>query len=215
METRIVYEAYPKTPVDEFVTDLEYEFSDAPHDLLVHNVLRVVASMCEQSNILRRTALVRTQAGVPNYTFEAPDNMQVIALLSICPVGGAHATAPIVRLTTAPQAICHAPMNSVWVENKELIFSAPGNRDTFRVEMSVKPTYQTCELDTCLLTDYYETLCLGVRSLMFDMADKPWSSLQRAALARQEFYRACSDNAVRAMTRNQRGAFRVRRPRAF
>jgi len=215
METNIVYEATPKTSIDEFVADLEYEFTDAPHDLLVHNVQRVVAQMCEQSNILRRVAYIHTQECVPNYIIEAPDCMQLIALMSICYCHSRYMHSPLIRLTGSPCDVCCCRDNNVHIEGNELVFSSPKDCDVFRIEMSVKPTYQTCELDTNLLTDYYETICLGVRSLMYDMLDKPWSSVQRAALTKQEFYRACSDDAVRTMLHHQRGALRVRRLRAF
>lgn len=210
----IVFENTPKVPVSEFLDILAYEFTDAPYGLLEDCLKRTVTRIAERTNIMRRTVYLTTECNVHNYLLEPPDCMEVIAIMSICYCQSKFLHGPLYRLTS-PTCTCCCFDNNVSVDHGEIVFSAPKSGTTFRIELSVKPTKDSCELDSILLTDHQELVLDGVRSLLFAMVDKPWSSVQRAQLSEQAFLHGCAEAAVDTMLGNQRGVMRVKRGRIF
>lgn len=208
----IVFENTPKVPISEFLDELAYEFTDAPYGLLEHCLKRVVCRICEQTNILRRTVFLETQCNVHNYILEPPDCMEVIAIMSICYCKSKFLHGPLYRLTS-PVCTCCCFGNTVHVDRGEIVFSAPKSGTTFRIELSVKPTHDACEIDSILLNDHADLVVQGVRAMMFSMVDKPWSSLQRSQIEEQAFKLACAEAAVDTMLGQQRGVMRVKKQR--
>ena len=222
MPSTIVFENTPKVPIDELLHELEYEFTDAPHDLIAHMALRTIARLCEQTNVLRRTAKITTYSNVENYLLEPPDCMDVIAVMSITEIKNNYCSGPVVRVN-APVFSCCCGDNNIYVNKNEIVFSNPSNCAEYLVNMSVKPTRNTCEVDEELLTDYLDAVISGTRATLLNMTDKPWSTsskspalpMQKAQAAEKEFMLACGSIAVETMLGKQRGAFRAKRQRAF
>ena len=210
----IVFENTPKVPVSDLIDDLAYEFTDAPWELLEQCVKRVITRICERTNVLRRTVYLTTECNVHNYLLEPPDCMEVIAIMSICYCRSKFLHGPLYRLTS-PTCTCCCFDNNVSVDHGEIVFSAPKSGTTFRLELSVKPTKEACEVDSILLLDHRELIIDGVRSMLCTMVDKPWSSVQRAAASEQAFLRGCAEASVDTMLGGQRGVMRVHRGRVF
>lgn len=210
----VVFENTPKVSVSEFIDELAYEFTDAPYGLLEHCVKRVVSRICEHTNVLRRRVKLHTQCNVHNYILEAPDCMDVIAVMSICQCCGNALCSKLVRVTSPVCELhCFGP-NTVHIEHNEIVFSAPSCA-TYIVEISVKPQHDACEVDSVLLVDHADTVVDGVRAMLCNMADKPWSSVQRAQASEQSFIRGCAAIAVDKLLGNQRGVMNVKRQRVF
>lgn len=213
MRETITYEAVPKIPVSEFTPELEFEFSDAPADLITSYTLRTIDRFCDKTNALRRQATIRTQPGFSNYLLEPPDCMQVIAVLDICDKRGCHGR--FVRLFSEPcDCECHLPHNFVTVRGNELIFSKACD-GLFKAEFSVKPTFDACEIDTILRDKFYDVIITGARSYLYGLIGFKWSSTQKAMLLEQQFNRACVNAAVETLTHGQRGGITPRRARAW
>lgn len=210
----IVFENTPKVPFDVFYDDLSYEFTDAPYGLLENCVKRTVTRIAERTNMLRRTVFLTTECNVHNYLLEPPDCMDVIAIMSICYCQSKFLHGPLYRLTS-PTCTCCCFDNNVSVDHGEIVFSAPKSGTTFKIVMSVKPRRDSCEVDSILEEEHHELVLDGVRSILFAMADKPWSSVQRAQLSEQSFLHGCAEAAVDTMLGNQRGVMRVKRGRVF
>lgn len=213
----IVFENTPKVPLSEFLDILAYEFTDASYGLLENCLKRTITRIAERSNIMRRTVFLTTQCGVHNYLLEPPDCMEVIAIMSICYWKSMYMQGPLYRLTSpnCTRGCCFCFGNTVYVDKGEIVFSAPQSGTTFRIELSVKPTKDSCDLDKILLDDHEELVLDGVRSLLFAMVDKPWSSMQRAQASEQAFLRGCAEAAVDTMLGNQRGVMKAKHTRIF
>ena len=212
----VIFENTPKIPMDAFLDTLSYEFTDAPYGVLENCLKRTVCRMCERTNVLRRVLYIHTQENVHNYLLEPPDCMDVIALMSVGYCQTKFLCSELIRMNRRDLrhgCCCHG--NTVCVEGNEIIFSNPKNGDVYRVEISVKPGRDSCELDSILLDEYEETVLMGVKAMMFEMSDKPWSSIQRAQLCEQSFLRECAEVAVDVLNGGQRGAYKAKRQRAF
>ena len=210
----VVFENTPKLPLDEFIDALAFEFTDAPYGLLEDSLKRSISRIAERTNLLRRTVFLTTESGVHNYLLEPPDCMDVIAIMSICEWHGNTMHGPLHRLT-APQCSCCCSDNTVYVDRGEIVFSAPKSGTTYRIEISVKPTHDTCEFDSALLNNHEELVLIGARALLYALPDKPWSSLQRAQAYEISLLRGCAEAAVDRMLGNQRGALKAKHTRIF
>jgi len=210
--SRIVYEVAPKVSISEFLDDLSYEFTDAPYGLLENAVKRAIQRICERSNMLRRTVKIRTECNVHNYLLEPPDCVDVIAVMAIELCCGSHCQREVQRITTPTCKVCCGGYE-VFVNGNELVFTNPKMDSLFHVELSVKPTRDSCDVDAILVNEHYELVLDGVRSNLCALPNKPWSSVQRAQLAEQSFLRGCAEAAVDTMMGSQRGAMRIKRSR--
>ncbi len=219
MDSTVVFENTPKATVDSFLDELSFEFTDAPYGLLEHYIRRVVMDMCERANILRRVAHIYTQSNIHNYLLEPPDDVHVIAVMSVALGHHVFVPAKFAR-TNVPVWECDCSclghgMNFIHCNGAEINFTHPHSGDDWVVNMSVKPKPDACEFDTSLLYDYAPTVIDGVRAELYGQSDKPWSSVQRAALAEQAYKSGCATIAVDRMLNGQRGTFRAKRGRAF
>lgn len=206
----VVYEAYPKVPMDGFISELAFEFPDVPEEAFPHYILRAVNRLARDGNVLRRTAYVKTQPFVERYPIEPPDCMDIVAIMDVALGRGGAVT----RLTGAPTVMpCGV---TVWYEEPNMLVVSPVRaNDEFRITVSVAPTYEACNLDKILLTEYYDTVIEGVRYFLYSLNDKPWSSATRAQDCEMRFLRMVRAAAVQTMTGRQRGAIKARRPRAM
>ena len=207
----VVFDKYEKVSIREFEAELLYDFTELPSDAVAHYVLRAINTIATKGNILRRTALIHTQDCVENYILEPPDCMDIVAVMSICQICGSRC-GQVQRLTSEP---CRLSCGSVtWFDPPNIIYlNKPRDRNTYKVVMSVAPTYETCEVDRILLTRHYDLVMSGAKYYLYMMPDKPWSSMDRAASSRELFERGISAAAVDTMMGGQRGVLTVKRPR--
>lgn len=215
LNENVIFEEVPKVSVDEFLPELELEFTDASHDILVNYVLRAITTLCQRANVLRRFVDLNTQPGIFNYALEPVDCMSVLAVMNICFTCGSVCNRHLVKLN---RSSCTRPClcgdSHVWVEHDtELVFDRPGGR--YRAEISVMPTREACDVDRVLIDRYLDCIQLGVRGAMYTIADKPWSSIQLGHTLLTQFRQSCASAAVERMTGNMRGAFRAIRPLIF
>lgn len=211
LQASVVFDAYPKVSVREFLPELTFEFTEMPEEGMPHFVLRAINRIARQSNCLRRTATIHTQPCVDNYLLEPQDCMDIVAVMSVCKHGGCGCS-DVTRITSEP---CHLPCGTMsWFEAPNTIyFSNTRHHNVFRVSMSVAPTYETCEVDRILLTNFYDTVLNGTKFYLYSMTDKPWSSVNRAQEYEVRFLQGIRSAALEALTGGQRGMFRTKRPR--
>ncbi|MBQ3569532.1 MAG: hypothetical protein IJA20_02540 [Methanocorpusculum sp.] len=209
----IVYEAYPKVSVQEFIPELSFEFTDMPENAFAHFILKAINNIARRGNVLRRTATIHTQDCVDNYRLEPQDCMDIVAVMGICKRDNCGCS-PITRLTGQP---CCLPCGSFsWFEKPNIIHISDARcGNCYDVKFSVAPTYDACEVDEILLTQYYDLVMDGVRADLYGMGNKPWSSLQRLEYHKQQFDKGIRKAAIETLTGGQRGALKARRPRMF
>lgn len=207
-QSHVIFEAYDKVSLTEFVPELAFEFSDLSEEAIPHYILRAITRMANMGNILRRTAIIHTQSCVDNYLLEPPDCMDVVAIMGICQIDGSRC-GNVERLTHEPCRLsCGA---TSWFEYPNTIFiRTNGCFNIYRVTMSVAPRFDACEVDKMLLTKYYDTILAGAKSYIYAMTDKPWSSVGRAQEFKQEFERGVRGAAIDTMMGGQRGVIRIR-----
>lgn len=206
----VVFDAYPKVSLQEFIPELAFEFTEMPEEAFPHYLLKAIDRFARNSNALRRTVHICTQNCVNRYLIDPPDCMQIVALLDICgDTCGAHP----VRLTSAVPCL-RGCASSVWFERPNIIgFSQPGG--SYQITLSVTPTRQSCEVDEILLTDFAETILDGTRHYLYGMTGKPWSSVQRSQESEMRFIQGIRQAAVETLTGGQRGTFRLNTVRKF
>lgn len=212
-DSNVVFEAYPKVPLQEFVPELAFEFTEMPEDGLPFFVLRAISRIARDGNILRRTATIRTQSCVESYILDPPDCMDIVAIMGVRLVRSPGCcSGPVRRLTFEP---CHIDCGTMsWFEEPNIIHFSPAKcNNVFSVNMSVTPTRHTCEVDKKLLTDYYDLVMYGTKSYLYSMADKPWSSVTRAQEYEQRFLLGIRDASVQTMLGGQRGALKAKHMR--
>lgn len=216
MPSNVVFEAYPKVPIQEFIPELAFEFTEMPEDAFAHFILRAINKLARDGKVLRRSAVIEGQQCVETYLLEPEDCTELVAVLSVCRGRAGCGCAPVSlpRLTGAP---CALPCGThVWVELPNVLHVQPVHcGDVFHVAMCVAPTYDACEVDRILLTNYYDTVMHGVRSYLYAMAGKPWSSAERSTLSETRFIHGIRAAAVETMMGGQRGALRAKRPRVL
>ena len=213
-QTSVVFDAYPKVSLQEFVPELAFEFNEMPSDAFPHFLLRAINRFARNSNALRRTATIFAQSCVENYLLEPQDCMDIVAVLSVCQTSHCICSSPVVRVTSEP---CRLPCGTYsWFEEPNVIHFSPVKcKDVFKVTMSVAPTYDACEVDSVLLTTFYDVIMDGTKFYLYSMASKPWSSVNRAQESEARFIQGIRTASVQAMMNGQRGALRAKRPRVL
>lgn len=211
-----VFQAYPKVALAEFIPELAFEFQEMPEEALPNYVLRAITRLAREGNVIRRRVEVYTQPCVNNYILEPPDCMELVAVMGVCRLPSNHCGCVgnyVTRLTAHNH--CQMPCGVCsWFESPNIIHFHPVNcGDIFSVEIAVAPTYDACEVDRIFLTQYYDVVMSGARAYLYEMAAKPWSSLNRAAEYEARFIAGIRNAAVETMMGGQRGAFRVQRPK--
>lgn len=214
LSTTVTFEAYPKVSIQEFIPELAFEFTDMPEDAFSHFILKAINKLARDGNVLRRTAIIKTQHCVESYLLEPLDCMDIVAIMSVCKTTGGCGFYPVTRLTMEP---CQLPWGAyTWFEYPNVIhFSPVGHHDTYKVTMSVAPTYDACEVDEILLTRYLSVILDGAKSDLYNMASKPWSSQQRAADCERRFLLGIRQAAIDTMAGYQRGGIRAKRMRVL
>lgn len=207
-QSHVIFEAYEKVPLTEFTPELAFEFTDLRDEAIPNYVLRAITRMTNVGNVLNRTAIIHTQPCVDNYLLEPPDCVDIVAIMSVCQIDG-NRCGKIERVTNTP---CRLPCGATtWFEYPNTIFiKTNGCFNIYRVQMSVAPTFDACEVDRILLTKYYDTVLAGAKYYIYSMVNKPWSSVNRAQEVKLDFERGIRSAAIDNLTGGQRGFIRLR-----
>lgn len=209
-------QAVDKVSLQEFLPELEFEYTDAPQDLLSAMVLRAIQRLCLGANVLRRTTRVHLHPPATHYKLKPIDDTKLIAVMAICVEQGlCCCTRQLIRVNGPTCSCSCCGQQFAHVDGDELVVERPQPCEVLRVELSVQPGLDACEVDRVLLDEHYQTIVTGVRAIMCAMVDKPWSSWERSRQAETLFRQGIAEAAVWTLTGRQRGAFRASIPRAF
>lgn len=209
----VIFEPYEKVPVTDFVAELSFEFPDMPEEALAHYVLKAIDRLAVVGKVLRRTAIVNTQDCVDNYLLEPPDCMAVSAIVSMYRVAG-NCCGTTSRLNYNPGSFsCCFPCGTIsWFEAPNTIYIQPGKcGDSYRINMAVKPTKNTCEVDRVLYDSYEDLILTGTKYYLYMMPSQGWSSVNRAQELKQDFEIGIRAAGIDVMAGGQRGALKMRR----
>ncbi len=215
VEQHVVYQAVPKTPVDAFLPELAFEFTEVPDEVFANYILRAIDRLAREGNVLRRQAEIHVQERIGNYLLEPPDCMDVVAVMKCRAVqANGCCCSAVVRLTDEPA--CMLQGLYTWYEHPNVIWFKPARHgDVFEVEFAVAPTFDACEVDSILFEKYHDVVLTGVKSYLYGISGKPWSSDQKFALYTQAFQQGIQSASLETLTGGQRGMLRVKRPRVF
>lgn len=213
--SEVLYEAVEKVPIGEFLPELEFEFTDAPAAMLEHYVVRTVMRMCDRSNVLRRAIRITPQRHAHNYRLEPIDDVDFHAVMAVGIERSCFCAPRLIRVTGPAMRCQCTPYSYAYVDHNEIVFTDPRPGDVYRVDISVRPRHNACEIDRVVYDNYMPVLVEGVRAALCSMADKPWSSWERSQLAERNFIQGCCGIALDTMMGRQRGALRIKPPRAL
>lgn len=206
-----VYDATPKVSVYEFTPELELEFTDIPIDIFPHYILRTVNKFARDSNVLRRHQYIHTTPCITTYLLLPQDCVDIVAVMRV----GTSCCDTVTRVLDKPVCV-NCGETYTWFEAPNIIHLDPMPRARcYHIEMSVAPTYDACEVDRVLLTNYYDTIMFGVKSHIYGMTNKPWSSVQRSQECMLLFNNGVHRAAMEVMTHGQRGSFKRKLPKVL
>lgn len=207
--TDIVYDPYATVPLSDFIPELVFEIPELPEEMAMYHVRKAVIEFARRSLVLRRKVDIHTYNCVDNYILEAPDCSEVLAIHNICNVTGTCCGKPV-RLTHAPCGLPSCGV-SVWREEPNIVWISPGRDGAcYRVEISVAPTRDVCEVDKILYDKYFENILVGAKMYLYGIARRPWSSQDLANAARLEFDRKIATAMLDTALGGQVGAIRIK-----
>lgn len=207
----VLYEAIPTVSVSEFIPELAFEFPDMPDDAFAHFILRAINRLARASNVLRRDANIVAQRCVETYLLEPQDCVDIVAVMGIR--GGPRCNAfEVTRLLSRPAEL---PCGSyAWLEEPNIIhITRTQDDERFTVVLSVAPTFDACEVDRILLTNFYDVVIDGTKSFLYGMGNKPWSSVARAQEFELKFSNGIGRITLERLSGGQRGVIKRYMPR--
>ena len=217
-ENSVVYDAYPKVSIKEFIPELAFEFEDASEEIFSHFILKAINRFARDSNALVRDQDILAQCGACAYKLEALDCVDVVGILRVTRESDRICgEVDVPRINNRPGKHCCFTQRSVsWFEAPDIIhFNPCSPPDVFHVLFSVAPKYDACEVDRILLDVYLETILDGSRYFLYNMQSKPWSQVQRAQECYFKFLDGIKRASVESHTGGQRGVFKRKTERIF
>lgn len=204
----VVYDAYPKVELSEFIPELQLEIPELPEDILMHYVRKAAIEFCERSRVVEREIQICMQACVPNYLLESPDCTRVVAVTGICRGCGG----PYSRINSKP---CHnSVMGGVaWWDQGEgalWVHPAPSQDNNIMVRVSVAPEQDACEVDAILNNKYREAILAGTRMFIYAIPRREWTSQTFADTNRAEFDRRVAAAGTDRLLGGQQGSVRMK-----
>lgn len=191
--------------LERFTPEIILATPDVPTDIAENYVRQAAIELAEDSHILRRKINIATQAGVTDYQLEPPDCTHTLKIVEVCDWMGR-------RYTVLPNVPCEPPCgvsitdacggcapggfiarSTIWVAftqpNELEVRPVPGvDIDLgYKVEISVAPDRDACELDEILYQRYAPTIHQGALWHIYMLPGKPWSSPQLARYHEGEF----------------------------
>lgn len=199
----VVFEAYPKVPLDAFLPELSLEIPELSDDILAHYVRNAAIEFAERSLALQREITICLQSCVPDYILEAPDCMRIVSLHKVKKNGD--------RAYADCAGFCQFDdLHVVWKQPNELwVKPVPVEPQDITVIVSVAPHHDACELDEILLTRYKEAVLAGARAQLYGLQRRPWTSLVSATAQRKEFDRRIAAAGVDRLLQGRTGSVRM------
>ena len=199
----VVFDAYPKVPMEDFIVELSLEIPELSDDILMHYVRDAAIDFAERSRALQREITICLQPCVPDYILEAPDCVRIVSLHKVKAAGvRAYADCAGCRQMDGFQVHWQQP-DVLWVK------PVPVDAQDITVVVSVAPLPDACELDEVLLTRYKEALLAGARARLYGLQRRPWTSLVSATEQRKEFDRRIAAAGTDRLLQGRTGRVRM------
>ena len=208
MET-IVFDAYPKVPLDEFLPELSLEVPELPADIIMNYVRSAAIEFAERTHVLQREITICLQPCVGNYILDAPDCTRIVAVSGIC--RGGTCRSQVTRLTSSPCFVAGFG-SSAWWERPDIIWfhPAPSLPSEAVVRVSVAPAVDACEVDAILFNEHKEAIQAGARARIYNIPRRPWSSAPHAEEQRKEFLRRIASAGTARLLGGNIGAVKMK-----
>lgn len=209
----IVYDPHRTVPLEEFHSEILFEFPDIPDSALDAYILKAARTLAQNGKVIRRESTVETWPHVPNYLLRSPDGLEICGILGAkidrC---GCCTSLEVPRLFEEPSMHCDCGCSKVWYDdrNKEINILHPVAPAQYRFSLAVCPSRTACALPAEMYDDYLEILITGVKANLLLVTGKPWSNLPLGNAYLTEFRNRISDAAVERLTHKQRGRIHMR-----
>ena len=216
MQAAVVFEPFRTVPLDKFLPELQFEFTDLPDPLFKWAILRAARDMARNGNLLRRRAVIHTQCGVTRYALRSPDGLEICGILGIR--GMACCGDHIVKRSFDPPAQARqCGRERAWYDEQEGVLNlvSPYFPGEYFISMSVCPPDDACELPAAYYDDHVDILLTGARARILRMSNKPWTNLQLADAYEKHFNEGIADAAVDTHTHMMRGSVKMHFGRAL
>jgi hypothetical protein len=198
-------------PLSKFTPELIFAIPELQDDIHESYVRQALIDFVQQSNTMRRTASVHSQAGVSDYQLEPGDCLRTQKIVKVCDWRG---NEYIVQPSTPCHVPCGIPVGdicgpgcgapgwspwmglSVWFEqpNEMHVTPKPVNDVDlgYTIELSVVPTRETCDVDEEIFEKYSPVIVAGALKYLHLLPGRSWSNPGLAQAQAKEFKLGCA-----------------------
>lgn len=212
MDATVTFESFRMVPLEKFLPELRFEFTDLPDALFKYAVIRAARVMAQDGNLIRRKAVIHTKPGVTRYALRSPDGLEICSILGAKASSCCTSDHRLTRYIEPPRRSCHVcGKDAVWYDDQEevLHIEAWCHYHEVYVTVAVCPPDDACELPAAYYDDYIEVLLQGAKARILRMNNKPWTNLQLANAYEKNFVESIAYVAVEAQTHKMRGSFKI------
>lgn len=216
MQATVVFEPFQEVPLERFLPELRFEFTDLPDPLFKWALIRAARDFAKGSNAIRRRAVLHTQRCVTRYALRSPDGLEICGILGIrgracC---GEHT---VVRSFDPPVDAHCCRRERAWYDDHDqaLHLQSPYFPGEYFIELAVCPPDDACELPAVLYHEHVDGVLSGARARIYRMGNKPWTNFQLADGYEKHFRETIGEAAVEANTHYMRGGIRMNFGRAL
>lgn len=214
LEPSVVFDPFDTVPLTAFTTELQFEFPDLVSEAMPHYIMKTIRRFAKITNALRRRIRIQAIHCVDRYLLEPPDCVDILAIMDMmteadCSCNG---RVRIHRFMQDPLNKNCCGMTSWWDQDGIIFLKGVGNSRLTAI-VSVAPRLDACEVDRIILDKYFDVIMAGVKSQIMGMPQKPWSSVERSRLYKQDFEAEMRAITVDTLMNGQRGVFKRTLPR--
>lgn len=219
-----------KVPLSVFTPELILAVPQVPTDIAESYIRQSAIDLVEQSHCLKREIQIATQAGVSDYELSSGDGERVDRIDRVCDWLGR-------PYTVLPNQPCFPPCATRCVDfcapgwnggigtfaplSPVVVWFAQPNEFHvnpcpqvdidlgYRVEISVVPDRDACDLDELLYQKYQPAIVAGALAYLYEMPDKAWTNLALSVAKRKESNMKTARALGDAMTGVRQGFHRM------
>lgn len=209
----VVFDKYETVPLHEFHAELAFEFPALPEQLFDYYLIRTAVDMAKRGNIIRRRATIFARQGVTRYRLVSPDGCEPLHVMDVIKSPDCGCSVHDVRRSFAePRGKFSCGRDIAWYDEHEQCLNVNPSFcfGDYKVEMSVTPGMQPCDLPSEYYDKYLPTLLMGVKSAILMITGRPWTNVQVGAALRDEYTKAVASDAIDTMSHKMRGGVKMR-----
>ena len=208
----MTFEPFKTVPLEKFLPELRFEFTDLPDALFKYALIRAARTMAQEGNLIRRRAVIYTKPGVTRYALRSPDGLEIHAILGAKASSCCTTDKRLKRHFEPPMGVHYiCNKDSVWYdEHEEVLHIDLGcHYQEVYVTLSVVPPDDACELPAIYFDEYVDMLLEGAKARILRQNNKPWTNLQLANAYEKNFTESIAFAAMETHAHKMRGSVKM------